>query len=116
MGSKGSGRSTSRAAGGGPDGETKTPRQKKLSIQHVHVLLGHMNEKACQKTCKALGWEVTCGSLDVCLPCTIAKAKQKNIKTNDEPVHDGKTSICLDLTSVKKPKDVKYISQLSNYG
>jgi hypothetical protein len=58
-----------------------SPEQpKKISIKTLHDQLGHMNETMCRKVAKALDWEVKKGSLAVCLSCSIAKAKQKNIK------------------------------------
>jgi hypothetical protein len=45
----------------------------KMSIKKAHQLLGHMNKDMCQKTCKALGWELDYGSMGVCTACTIGK-------------------------------------------
>jgi hypothetical protein len=47
----------------------------KVTIQKAHDLLGHLGETMCRKTAKSLGWEVSQGSLNVCVPCTVAKAK-----------------------------------------
>jgi hypothetical protein len=70
-----------------------------------------MNKDMCWATCKALGWDLNQGTLGVCAACMVAKAKQKNIKTSNEDVKelDGKTRIYLDISSIKKPKDIKAI-------
>jgi hypothetical protein len=83
-----------------------------MSIKKTHQLLGHMNKDMCQKTCKALGWDLNSGSLGVCTACTIRKAKQKAISftdSDDVKEMDTKTRIYLVLSSIKKPKDIKPI-------
>jgi hypothetical protein len=54
---------------------------------------------------------LNCGTLGVCATCTVAKAKQKNITTSKEDVKDldGKTRVYLDISSIKKAKDIKAI-------
>jgi hypothetical protein len=50
-------------------------------------------------------------TLGVCAAYTVAQAKQKNITTSKEDVKelDGKTRVYLDISSIKKPKDIKAI-------
>jgi hypothetical protein len=58
-----------------------------------------------------LCWELNCRTLGVCTTCTVAKAKQKNITISKEDVkeQDGKTQVYFDISSIKKPKDIKAI-------
>jgi hypothetical protein len=42
------------------------PTPKRMSVKKAHDMLGHVNEKAVQKTVTALGWELTRGTLGVC--------------------------------------------------
>jgi hypothetical protein len=60
--------------------------------------------------CKAaaeLGIEITCGTIQVCKTCAMAKAKQKNIPK--EKYHEPATSdgcrVSLDIATIKKPKE-----------
>jgi hypothetical protein len=93
--------------------DQKKKMVKKITVQHAHDTLGHVNDKMCRKICATLGWELNRGPLGVCVPCTVAKAKQKNISLNttekNEP--DRKTRIYLDISSIKKPKDIKSITR-----
>jgi hypothetical protein len=84
---------------------------KKLLIKKAHELLGHMNEDMCWATCKAIHWELNQGTLGVCAACTLGKAKQKAINISKEEVkeQDSKTRIDLDISSIKKPQDIKAI-------
>ena len=78
-------------------GETKT-----CNIQQAHAQLGHMGEELTQKTAKQLEWKLSRGSLGVCEPCTIAKAKQKNLpKTKKEPSEDGQIWMYTDIATIK---------------
>jgi hypothetical protein len=54
---------------------TSTP----ISIQQVHLRLGHMSEEATRPTAKALGWRRSVGSLMPCENCAIGKGRQKNL-------------------------------------
>jgi Reverse transcriptase (RNA-dependent DNA polymerase) len=94
-------------------GRAKNDSPIKMSIQKAHDLLGHIGETMCRKVAKTLGWEISRGSLDVCVPCTVAKAKQKNINVQsvEKPESDGKTRIYLDISSVVKPDDIKSITK-----
>ena len=40
--------------------------------------------------------------MDVCVPCTVAKAKQKNISVqrDETPAPDGKARVYLDISSI----------------
>ena len=89
--------------------ETKTS----VSIQKAHELLGHMCESATRKAAKALGWDITRGAMDVCVPCTVAKAKQKNISVqrDETPAPDGKARVYLDISSIQKPDDIKTMTK-----
>jgi hypothetical protein len=49
-----------------------------MNIAKAHSLVCHQSEDAARKTAKHLVWDITRGSLEGCLPCTIGQAKQKN--------------------------------------
>jgi hypothetical protein len=82
------------------------PTPKRMSVQKAHDMLGHINEKAVRKTAIALGWELTCGTLGVCEPCTEAKAKQKNRPRHPDapPSTKDEKRIYLDIATIKKTK------------
>ena len=49
-----------------------------MTIEKAHRLLNHMSEDETQKAAKLRGWDLKPGLLVTCVPCTKAKAKQKN--------------------------------------
>ncbi len=51
---------------------------KSMSPYKAHCLFGHQNENRTQEIAKALGIALTNEPMEVCEPCAIAKAKQKN--------------------------------------
>ncbi len=77
-----------------------------MNIEKAHRLLGHQSEAATRKTANHLGWTITRGKMNTCLPCTIGKAKQKNtVKESDHtPATEPGERIFTDIASVK-PKD-----------
>jgi hypothetical protein len=50
-----------------------------LNVKKAHALLGHQSEAITRQICNTLGWTLARGSLGVCEPCALAKAKQKNV-------------------------------------
>jgi hypothetical protein len=42
-------------------------------------LLGHINEEDTRQIARELKWTITCGKLQPCEHCAIAKARQKNV-------------------------------------
>jgi hypothetical protein len=83
------------------------PVPKRMSVKKALDMLGHINEKAVQKTANALGWELTRGTLGVCEPCTEAKAKQKNLPRHPDapPSTKDEKRIYLDIATIKKTKN-----------
>jgi len=85
----------------------------KMSVKQAHNKLGHMSEEITRKTAKALGWELTRGSLGPCEACAIGKAEQKNIPKEteaDKNIEVG-SRMYLDIATVKQregmPKPTK---------
>jgi hypothetical protein len=62
-----------------------------MNIEKAHRLLGHQSEDATRKTAKHLGWNITSGTVQTCLPCTIGKAKQKNTQSSQVTMSQAKT-------------------------
>ena len=54
-------------------------KKKKISINLVHQIFGHVDENATRKMAEALGFELTRGNMKPCQSCVVAKAKQKNV-------------------------------------
>mgnify|MGYP006178161795 FL=1 len=50
-----------------------------MNIMQAHQRLGHPSEEITRKIAKELNWSITRGALGVCEPCSVAKARQKNI-------------------------------------
>jgi hypothetical protein len=86
--------------------EVIIPTPKRMSVKTAHDMLGHINEKAVQKTVIALRWELTRGTLGVCEPCTEAKAKQKNLPRHPDaaPSTKDENRVYLDIATIKKTK------------
>jgi hypothetical protein len=80
------------------------PMPKRMSVKKAHDMLGHVNVRAVRKTATAFGWELTCGTLGVCEPCTKAKAKKKNLPRhpNAPPSTKDESYVYLDITTIKK--------------
>ena len=74
-----------------------------MNIQQAHQRLGHMSESATRKAAAQLGWTITRGGLGPCEPCTVAKAKQKNIAgtTDDSPATKEIPTAYLDQCIIK---------------
>ena len=49
----------------------------------AHDLHGHCSEKMTQSAAKMMGW-ILMGSWKPCEPCTVVKAKQKNVPKETE--------------------------------
>ena len=58
---------------------TKAIKETRMNVKKAHGLLGHLNEDATRKSALHLGWTITRGLLKTCEPCSIAKARQKNL-------------------------------------
>ena len=79
-------------------------------------MLGHAGEDATAKTAKALGWKLT-GAVKRCESCQVAKAKQKAVPKDSEhtPSKTPGERLYLDISSVKKPKEVKHVGKTNWY-
>ena len=76
----------------------------------AHEKLGHMNEEATRKSAAHLGIELTRGTLEPCLACSAAKAKQKNITKHAEEKSKATEigeRLFTDIATVKAPMGVK---------
>jgi hypothetical protein len=80
-----------------------------MNIEKAHCLLGHQSEEATCKTANHLGWTLTRGTLQTCLPCTIGKARQKNTvkESNHETCQNPGERIFTDIASVRPAEGVK---------
>ena len=69
---------------------------------------GHADEDETRQTAEALGVKITRGKMKPCPACAAAKAKQKSVpKISDHvPATEGERRIFLDISTVKKPKDL----------
>jgi len=78
-----------------------------ISVAKAHSLFGHMDENRTREVARHLGYRVVRGSMTVCEPCAVAKAKQKNLPQVSErkkSVSNGEL-IYLDISSIKPLKD-----------
>jgi gag-polypeptide of LTR copia-type/Zinc knuckle len=74
----------------------------KMNISKFHSILGHPSEDTTKATAKYYNLQLT-GTMDKCVPCTIAKAKQKNVHKVAQR-HDDVfpvTRLYLDISSVR---------------
>ena len=80
--------------------------EAKLSITKVHRILGNRHKQSNRDKAKALGWELTRGTLGPCDACTVAKAKQKNLPRHPDQPPASKDENCmyLDLSTIRKVK------------
>ena len=62
---------------------TATECGMKLNIIKAHDLLRHCSEEMTQSAAKLMGW-ILMGLWKLCEPCTVAKAKQKNVLKETE--------------------------------
>jgi hypothetical protein len=78
-----------------------------MTIVAAHDRHGHGSEDATRATAKALGQELTRGTLDPCEHCAAGKAKQKNVPKDSEhiPSAEANGRIYLDVATVKKIKN-----------
>ena len=56
-----------------------TGKQSEVSVGRAHQMFGHMGEDATRKTAAQNGYRITRGGLGVCEPCSISKARRKNL-------------------------------------
>ena len=59
----------------------KQPKLQDISIKRAHQMFGHMSEDATRKAAAQCGYRITRGSLGVCEPCSISKARRRNLPT-----------------------------------
>jgi hypothetical protein len=71
-----------------------------MNVKKAHALLGHPSEAITRQICKTLGWTLARGSLGVCEPCALAKAKQKNTTAAPKSYEDK-----------DKSKQIAYLDQ-----
>ena len=82
----------------------------------AHTQLGHCHEDAVQVLAKNLGIELKPGSLGICVSCSKAKAKQKNVLVHDPkregpPTEQDMKRAFLDISTIKNslnPKQKKH--------
>ncbi len=68
-----------REHGGDKKEDVETKKILKVSIRRAHECLGHLSEDTTHGRGANLGMNILRGSLPICEPCTMAKAKQRNI-------------------------------------
>jgi hypothetical protein len=56
----------------------------KMNIKRAHAILGHSNEDTTQKMALALNMQITRGSLKMCEPCAVAKARQMTVNSKSK--------------------------------
>ena len=70
-------------------------------------MLGHINEEDTRQIARELKWTITCGKLQPCEHCAIAKARQKNVvkfSTAEKSTTPGER-VFLDGTKLTIPKE-----------
>ena len=84
-----------------------------IDINFFHKKIGHCNEDATRQTAHALNIDLT-GTMKPCLPCTVAKAKQKNV-VKYNPTHEiadpENLRLFLDIAWFKSPKGMPIITK-----
>lgn len=84
---------------------TSKKRSETMNIKEAHAKLGHFGEDLTRKTVKLLGWTLSRGTLGTCEPCTIGKAKQKNVpKAQKSPLKKGHSRMHTDTATMKNKK------------
>ena len=85
----------------------KVSKQVKMSVQHSHKKLGHINERVMKEIAKNLGWSLTDNQPLNCAACMAGKAKQQSLKKvsvlDPEDEKDGYRAY-LDISMIKKNK------------
>ncbi len=78
-----------------------------MIIERTHAILGHSNEDTTQKTAAALNMQITRGSLKMCEPCAVAKARQMNVNSRSKGSKAEKFNGCMyhDIAIVKESND-----------
>ena len=94
------------------DGEVQggsTEMGAEMSIEKAHRLLNHMSEDETRKAAKLRNWRLKPGPLQTCVPCTKAKAKQKNTckESDAEKATVSNGRIYLDISTIRAPKASK---------
>jgi len=64
----------------GIEPESQEHRQKKMNINNLHKILGHLGERYVRETAKLLGIQLNKGVMETCTACVEGKQKQKHIK------------------------------------
>jgi Reverse transcriptase (RNA-dependent DNA polymerase) len=80
-----------------------------MNVNKAHRLLGHQSESTTRKTAEYLGWRITRGTMEPCVPCTIGKAKQKNtvkVSQREKSKTPGER-IFTDIASVRPKEDTQ---------
>ena len=86
--------------------------KNKISIDLAHQMFGHADEESTKKTAKALGFDISKGKMKPCESCARAKAKQRNVPklSNHQPSNEVNGRVFLDLSVIKRPKEMDDIS------
>ncbi len=77
--------------------------------------MGHSNEDTTRKTAVALNMQITRGSLKMCEPCAVAKARQMNVNSKIEGSKAEKFNgrVYHDIAFVKESNDDKELGRKS---
>ncbi len=80
-----------------------------MNIERAHAILGHSNEDTTRKMAAALNMQITSGSLKMCEPCIVAKARQTNVNSKSEGIKAEKFNGCMyhDIAIVKESNNDK---------
>jgi hypothetical protein len=87
----------------------------KMNFERVHAILGHSNEDTTQKTAAALNMQITRGSLKMCKPCAVAKARQMNVnnKSKGSKAEKFNGHVYHDIAIVNKSNNDKKLGRKS---
>ena len=82
---------------------------KPISINLAHCSFGYGDEHITREIARALGFEITNGTMKPCDACAAAKAKQKNLPTgrNHIPSKISNERMHLDIATIKAPEHMK---------
>jgi hypothetical protein len=81
---------------------------KAVSTQTMHGRLGHIHEDACRHIAGKLGVVMQKGAMPVCIACTTAKARQKNLSKHEKTIcaKVPKGQLFMDILTIQVPDDV----------
>jgi hypothetical protein len=74
--------------------DLESKKRDTIDVNNLHKTLDHCSEVNSRFTGKAYGYEVT-DKFDVCEACSIAKARQKNIKKNGKEEVQSVENACI---------------------